>query len=91
MKLLSLCLTLALASLSARAADDKPAEKPNRVERAGNKAAKAIERTGDRGAKATVRGLDNAGNWAGRHVEKAGKAMGRAADNTTDWVKKKTE
>jgi len=89
MKLLSICL--ALAPLAALAADDKPAEKPNRLERAGNSAAKSIERTGDRGAKATQRGLDSAGNWTGRHVEKAGKAMGRAADKTTDWVKKKTE
>ena len=91
MKPLSLCLALALASFSARAADDKPAEKPNRVERMGHSAAKSIERTGDRAANATRRGVDSAGNWTGRHVEKAGKAMGRAADKTTDWVKKKTE
>jgi hypothetical protein len=90
-KLLSLCLALALAPLGARAGDDKPAEKPNRLERAGNSAAKSIERHGDRAAKATVRGADNVGNWAGRHADKAGKAMGRAADKTTDWVKKKTE
>jgi len=91
MRLLSVCLALALAPLGARAADDKPAEKPNRLERAGNSASKSIERTGDRAAKATQRGLDNVGNWAGRHGDKAGKAMGRAADNTTNWVKKKTE
>ena len=91
MKLLSFCLALALAPLAAPAADDKPAEKPNRLERAGNSAAKSIQSTGDRGAKATVNGLNAAGEWTGRHVEKAGKAMGRAADKTTDWVKKKTE
>ncbi|HXJ10472.1 MAG TPA: hypothetical protein VNH12_13270 [Burkholderiales bacterium] len=91
MKLLSLCLALALASFGVRAAGDKPAEKPNRLERAGSSAAKSIERTGDRAAKATARGVDSAGNWVGRHADKAGKAMGRAADKTTDWVKKKTE
>lgn len=89
--LLSLCcLAFALGPLAVRA-DNKPAEKSNSIDSAGHKTAKAIERTGDRGAKATQRGLDSAGNWTGRHVEKAGKAMGRAADNTTDWVKKKTQ
>jgi len=91
MKLLGLCLALALVAPGAGAADDKPAEKPNRLERAGNSAAKSIERTGDRAANATRRGVDSAGNWTGRHVDKAGKAVGRTADKTTDWVKKKTE
>jgi hypothetical protein len=89
--ILALCACAMFSAAPARATDDKPADKPNRVERAGTTAAKAIERTGDRGAKATVNGLDTAGKWTGRQVDKAGKAMGRAADKTTDWVKKKTE
>ena len=76
--LLTLCI--ALGAFAARAADEKPAEKPNRLERSVTKAGKAMERTGDRAAKATVNGLDRAGN-----------AVGRTADKTTDWVKKKTE
>ena len=44
-----------------------------------------------REAKAATKGLNTAGEWTGRKVDKAGKAVGRAADNTTDWVKKKTE
>jgi len=91
--ILSLCTAVALVVASAaRAGDEKPAEeKPNRIERAMTSGGKAIERTGDRGAKATVNGLNAAGEWTGRQVDRAGKAMGRAADSTTEWVKKKTE
>jgi hypothetical protein len=87
--LLTLCI--ALGAFAARAADEKPAEKPNRLERSVTKAGKAMERTGDRAAKATVNGLDRAGKATGRQVERAGNAVGRTADKTTDWVKKKTE
>src|SRR4051812_42106659 len=52
--ILALCACAMLSAAPTRASDDKPAGKPNKVERAGTKAANAIERTGDRGAKATV-------------------------------------
>jgi hypothetical protein len=93
MKLLLACaaLVLCVAPLAMHAEEQKPVEKPNRVERSLTNAGKAMERAGDQAAKAATKGLNTAGEWTGRKVDKAGKAVGRAADNTTDWVKKKTE
>jgi len=84
---LNFCLSATLVAMTPVHAGDKP----NALERGMTKAGKAIEHTGDRAANATAHGLDTAGKWTGRQVERAGKAVGRAADNTTGWVKKKTE
>jgi hypothetical protein len=84
---LHVCLSAMLAAMIPAHAEDKP----NALERGVTKAGKSIEHTGDRAANATAHGLNTAGKWTGRQVERAGKAVGRAADNTTGWVKKKTE
>ena len=77
MRLLT-CLILAL-SLSAPVRADE-AQKPNKIERGANKAAKGVERT-----------VKRAGDWAERTGNRAGKAAERAADKTENWVKKKLE
>jgi predicted transcriptional regulator len=77
MRLLT-CLLLALSIASPVRAEE--AQKPNKIERGANKAAKGTERT-----------VKRVGNWAERTGNRAGKAVERAADKTEHWVKKKLE
>ena len=72
------CLMLALSLAAPVRADE--AQKPNKIERGANKAAKGAERT-----------VKRAGDWAERTGNRAGKAVERAADKTENWVKKKLE
>ena len=68
-------------AISSHAADEKPADgKPNRAERAANKAAKGVEKTAKR-----------TGEWADRTANRAGKAVERTVDKTGKWIKKQTD
>ena len=72
------CLLLAL-SLAAAARAEEP-QKPNKIERGANKAAKGAERT-----------VKRTGDWAERTGNRAGKAVERTVDKTGNWVKKRVE
>lgn len=72
------CLLLGL-SLAAPARADE-AQKPNKIERGANKAAKGVERT-----------VKRTGSWAERTGNRAGKAAERTVDKTENWVKKKLD
>jgi hypothetical protein len=72
------CLLLALSLTTPARAEE--AQKPNKIERGADKAAKGVERT-----------VKRSGEWAERTGKRAGKAVERAADKTDKWVKKKLE
>jgi len=72
------CLLLALSMAAPARADE--AQKPNKIERGANKAAKGVERT-----------VKRTGDWAERTGNRAGKAAERTVDKTENWVKKKLE
>lgn len=72
------CLLLSLSLAAAARADE--AQKPNKIERGADKAAKGAERT-----------VKRTGDWAERTGKRAGKAVERTVDKTENWVKKKLE
>ncbi len=72
------CLLIALAIAAPARAEE--AQKPNKIERGANKAAKGVERT-----------VKRTGDWAERTGNRAGKKVERTADKTENWVKKKLE
>jgi hypothetical protein len=69
-------LSFALPAL----AEDKPAEKPNRVERTAKKAADATERTARRAGKFVEKTATRAGKFVERTANKAGNAVKRALE-----------
>jgi hypothetical protein len=72
------CLLVALAIATPARAEE--AQKPNKIERGANKAAKSAERT-----------VKRTGDWAERTGNRAGKKVERTVDKTENWVKKKLE
>jgi hypothetical protein len=72
------CLLVAFAIAAPARAEE--AQKPNKIERGANKAAKGVERT-----------VKRTGDWAERTGNRAGKKVERTVDKTENWVKKKLE
>ena len=72
--------TALLALAFSAHADDKPAEKPNRIERTAKKAADATERTARRAGKFVEKTATRAGKFVERTANKAGNAVKRALE-----------
>ena len=71
---------LALCLLSAAPIAAYPEDKPNKIERAANKAGKAVENTANR-----------AGKWAGRTANRAGKFIENTANKTDKAIRRALE